>query len=51
MNADVIIRKLNESIVEIETSDDINHNIYNRYSEYTPGYQFNPRYKMRIWDR
>lgn len=51
MNADVIIRKINESVVEIETTDDINHNIYNRYSEYTPGYQFNPRYKLRVWDR
>lgn len=48
---DAIIRKIDESVVEIETSDDIHHNIYMRYSEYMPGYQFNPRFKLRVWDR
>lgn len=33
---DAIIRKIDESVVEIETSDDIHHNIYMRYAEYTP---------------
>jgi hypothetical protein len=31
---DAIIRKIDESVVEIETSDDINHNIYIKYSEF-----------------
>lgn len=31
---DAIIRKINESFVEIDTSDDINHNIYVKYSEF-----------------
>lgn len=33
---DVIIRKIDESTVELETTDDINHNVYMRYAEYTP---------------
>jgi len=33
---DLVIRKINESCVEIDTSDDIHHNIYMRYSEYVP---------------
>ena len=33
---DLVIRKINESCVEIDTSDDIHHNIYMRYSEYMP---------------
>ena len=33
---DVIIKKIDESFVELETSDDINHNIYNKYSEFVP---------------
>lgn len=47
---DAIIRKIDESVVEIETSDDIHHNIYMRYSEYMPGYLYNPRFKLKIWD-
>lgn len=50
--ADISIKKLNESFVEISTSEDISYNIYSKYSEYVAGYQFSPRYKtLRIWDR
>ena len=48
---DIVIKKINESFVEINTSDDINHNIYLRYSESVPGFQFSPAYKLRRWDR
>lgn len=47
---DVILRKINESILEIECEDDIKHELYNRYSYYVPGYQFQPRYKLHVWD-
>ena len=33
---DIVIKKIDESFVELETSDDINHNIYVKYSEYMP---------------
>ena len=49
--ADISIKKLNESFIEISAPEDINYNIYSRYSEYVAGYQFSPRYKtLRIWD-
>mgnify|MGYP003547392062 FL=1 len=31
---DLIIRKINESVVELDCDDDIHHNIYLKYSEY-----------------
>lgn len=48
--AELSIKKLNESFVEIDASEDINFNIYSRYSEYVSGYQFQPRFKLKIWD-
>jgi hypothetical protein len=48
--AELSIKKLNESFVEIDASEDINFNIYSRYSEYVSGYNFNPKYKLKIWD-
>ena len=48
--AELSIKKLNESFVEIDASEDINFNIYSRYSEYVSGYQFQPRFKLRVWD-
>lgn len=49
--ADISIKKLNESFIEISAPEDITYNIYSRYSEYVAGYQFSPRYKtLRIWD-
>jgi len=49
--ADISIKKLNESFIEISAPEDISYNIYSRYSEYVAGYQFSPRYKtLRIWD-
>jgi hypothetical protein len=49
--ADISIKKLNESFVEIAAQEDIMFNIYSRYSEYVAGYQFQPRYKLHVWDR
>jgi hypothetical protein len=48
--AELSIKKLSESFVEIDASEDINFNIYSRYSEYVAGYQFQPRFKLRVWD-
>ena len=48
--AELSIKKLNDSFVEIDASEDINFNIYSRYSEYVSGYQFQPRFKLRVWD-
>lgn len=48
--AELSIKKLSESFVEIDASEDINFNIYSRYSEYVSGYQFQPRFKLRVWD-
>ena len=49
--ADISIKKLNESFVEISAQEDIMFNIYNRYSEYVAGYIFQSKYKMHVWDR
>ena len=48
--ADISIKKLNESFIEISAPEDISYNIYSRYSEYVAGYQFSPKFKLRIWD-
>lgn len=48
--AELSIKKLNESFVEIDADESINYNIYSRYSEYVSGYNFNPKYKLKIWD-
>ena len=48
--ADISIKKLNESFIEVSAPEDITYNIYARYSEYVAGYQFQPRFKMRVWD-
>ena len=42
--AELSIKKLNESFVEIDASEDINFNIYSRYSEYVSGYNFIPKF-------
>ena len=31
---DLVIRKINESVVELDCDDDIHHNVYMRYAEY-----------------
>lgn len=48
--AELNIKKLNESFVEIDADEGINFNIYNRYSEMVAGAVFNPKFKMKIWD-
>jgi hypothetical protein len=48
--AELSIKKLNESFVEIDASEDINFNIASRYSEYVSGYHFQSRFKLRVWD-
>ena len=48
--AELSIKKLDESFVEISAQEDITYNIYSRYSEYVSGYMFQPRFKLRVWD-
>lgn len=47
---DVIFNKINESYIKLECGEDILAELYSKFSEFTPGYIFNPRYKMHIWD-
>lgn len=47
---DITICKINESALEIKARDDVLHDLYSRYSAYQAGYQFNPKFKCRIWD-
>lgn len=47
---DITICKLNESALEIKAAEDILHDLYARYSAYQAGYQFNPKFKCRMWD-
>ena len=49
--AELSIKKLDESFVEISAPEDVTYNIYSRYSEYVSGYQFQPRFKLHVWDR
>lgn len=49
--AELSIKKIDESFVEISAPEDVTYNIYSRYSEYVAGYMFQPRYKtLKIWD-
>ncbi len=48
--ADISIKKLNESFIEISAPEDISYNIYSRYSEYVAGYIWQTKYKLKIWD-
>lgn len=42
--------KINESDIFIECSFDEAREISNQFTFYAPGYMFNPKYKMGIWD-
>lgn len=46
----VYLEKVNETVVKVDCNDEVAHNLYCRYSAYSPGYIFNPRYKMHVWD-
>lgn len=50
--ADLILKKVNESMFKIECESDISSEIYNdtRFYAMAAGYLFNPRYKMHVWD-
>ena len=48
--AELSIKKLDESFVEISAPEDVTYNIYSRYSEYVTGYQFQPRWRIHAWD-
>lgn len=48
--SDLIIEKVNSSCVHLICEDGLSHRIYNVFSAYAPGYRFNPRFKMHVWD-
>lgn len=48
--SDVYLEKVNETYIKVDCNDEVAHNLYTRYSEYSPGYIFSPQYKMHIWD-
>lgn len=49
--AELSIKKLDESFVEISAPEDITTNIYYRYTEKVAGSEFSPKVKLHIWDR
>ena len=48
--SELIIEKVNSSCVHLVCEDGLSHRIYNVFSAYAPGYRFNPRFKMHVWD-
>lgn len=46
----LIIRKKNEVFLEIFTDSGIEAELQEFFSFFVPGYQFMPKYKMRMWD-
>lgn len=46
----IIITKINESFLEVKADPDILNELWSRYSAYKAGYQFNPKFRNRIWD-
>ena len=48
--SDLIIEKVNSSCVHLVCEDGLSHRLYNVFSAYAPGYRFNPRFKMHVWD-
>lgn len=50
MDYDITIQKQNNSYAQLHCNEEINHKIYTLFSAFQPGYKFNPRYKLRLWD-
>lgn len=50
MEYDITIQKQNNSYVQIHCDECMNHKIYCLFSAFQPGYRFNPRYKLKLWD-
>lgn len=48
--SDLIIEKVNSSCVHLVCEDGLSHRFYNVFSAYAPGYRFNPRFKLHVWD-
>ncbi len=48
--SDLIIEKVNSSCVHLVCEDGLSHRFYNIFSAYAPGYRFNPRFKLHVWD-
>ena len=48
--AELSIKKLDESFVEISAPEDVTYNIYYRYTEKVAGSEFSPKVKLHIWD-
>lgn len=50
MEYDITIQKQNNSYVQLHCDESMNHKIYCLFSAFQPGYRFNPRYKLKLWD-
>jgi len=48
--ADIVINKLNEVYVKVQTDPSIAHELNNHFSFEAPGARFNPKYKAKLWD-
>lgn len=48
--SDLIIEKVNSSCVHLVCEDGLSHKFYNIFSAYAPGYRFNLRFKLHVWD-
>lgn len=48
--ADVLIQKLNELYVRIQTDKGIEYEMYEHFSYYVEGYKYMPKYKSGVWD-
>lgn len=46
----IIVRKLNESKLQIECEPSIQYELAEHFCFYVPGYKFTPAYKNKIWD-
>lgn len=47
---DIAITKVNESYLIVKACEDMLSELWSRYSAYKAGYQFNPKFRNRIWD-
>lgn len=47
---DITIEKVNDTFLQLHCDESINHEVYNLFSAFQPGYRFNPRYRNHLWD-
>lgn len=50
MSESLTISKLNNTFIKIDTSDDINRELHERFSFFAEGYKHHPKFKARLWN-